>query len=108
MGEEKKIQHRVVGYAGKHGILALKVNIGSQKGWPDYLFIDGQGYHFWIEFKAPGKEPTPLQAYRAAQLADRGVAVFTVDNYEHGKKIIDAVVASRLPEESYRAPTESG
>jgi len=105
---EKKIQRKTVEYARKKGMLAFKIDVGAQRGWPDYLFVDTQGYHFWIEFKAPGKKPQPIQLHRAHELTHRGVVVFLVDNEEEGKRIIDAVDSSRVPEEGDRAPAESG
>ena len=104
---EKSIQKKVVSYARKHGHIALKVNVGSQKGWPDYLFIDKEGYHYWIEFKNVGEKPSQFQVYRASLLMQRGVAVFLCDNYEQGKEIIDAVESARVSGKGNKDASES-
>jgi hypothetical protein len=105
---EKHIQQKVVKYARELDFLCIKINVGSQRGFPDYVFIDPQGWHCWIEFKKPGSSPRPLQIYRGTQLTERNVAVFVVDSYEKGKEIVDAMVASRIPEESDPNVSKSG
>jgi hypothetical protein len=105
---EKHIQNKVVEYARSKDFLAFKINIGSQKGWPDYLFIDLEGYSFWMEFKEKSKKPNPMQLHRASQLMERNIPVFLCDNVEEGKGIIDAVDAARLSKESDRDASESG
>lgn len=94
MSAEKKLQHRIVGYAKKHQMLALKINVGSQKGWPDYLFITEKGKHFWIEFKAPGKKPTKLQTFRMKELALRDVDVWYCDDEDQGYEIVNYMASA--------------
>lgn len=93
MSDEKLIQHRVVGYARQRGMLALKINTGAQKGWPDYLFITEDGKHFWIEFKAPGKKPTKLQTHRMKELSLRDVDVWYCDDIDQGLEIVNYMVS---------------
>jgi hypothetical protein len=108
MSLEKTIQKSVIDYARKNDFISLKVNVGAQRGWPDYLLVDPEGWHVWIEFKKPGKEPDPLQAYRALQLTERGVAVLVVDSKEKGISYVDQMVAARLPKESDEDSSSTG
>jgi hypothetical protein len=82
----------VVKYAKERECIAIKLTMagpmGSQ-GWPDYLFIGPQGDVFFIEFKKDGGKPTPLQLQRHKELADRGHAVYVVDDVGRGKRVVD-------------------
>ena len=97
---EKSIQKKVISYARSHDFIALKINVGSQSGWPDYVLIDPDGWHVWIEFKKPGEELRPLQVHRKTQLTERGIPVTVIDNEELGIEYIDILVAARVYEES--------
>jgi hypothetical protein len=48
---------------------------------PDRIFIKA-GHVVFIEFKAPGKKPTPLQAQTIRKLKDAGCEVWVCDNVE--------------------------
>jgi hypothetical protein len=39
-----------------------------------------------VEFKAPGKEPTPLQWLEIADMRAHGATVFVIDNIEEFKR----------------------
>jgi hypothetical protein len=97
---EKKIEKKVCEYAKTKGFLTLKINVVGERGWPDRLLIDPDGWPVWIEFKAPGKEPDPIQIHRHGQLATRNHFVIVIDNEEEGIELIDNLVASRIPDES--------
>lgn len=97
---EKKTQKSVIEYARSQGFIALKINVGSQRGWPDYILIDPQGWHVWIEFKKLGQKPSPLQDFRAEELRSRNVLVVVVDTQEGGYEIVDSLVAARVSKES--------
>ena len=62
-----------------------------------------KGTVFYIEFKRPGKEATPMQKYIHSQFLEiGGVTTFVVDNIISGKKIIDKYTqyVKTLPEVS--------
>lgn len=102
-GPEGKIQDAVIKYARtKYGALCKKNEVGRffvGGGWPDYMVLMGRGIHghdpciFFIEFKAPGKAPTPLQENAFAEIRARGFKVHVISSTEAGKKIIDAECA---------------
>ena len=60
----------------------LKVVIWGRAGWPDHWFFGPNGKMKIIEFKKPGEEPEPLQAYIHKQLRALGHDVEVHDNKE--------------------------
>jgi hypothetical protein len=96
---EKKIEKKVCEYARKHGFLTPKFTVVSERGWPDRLFIDPDGWMVFIEFKQKGKPLQEIQAYRCTQLTERNVSVLVVDSEEQGIEYVDRMVAARIPEE---------
>jgi hypothetical protein len=45
----------------------------------------------FLEIKAPGKKPGPLQLREMTKMHDRGVDVFWCDSVEEGKECVDLV-----------------
>lgn len=97
---EKHVQKKVIDYARSKGFLALKINVGSQRGYPDYVLIDPEGWHVWIEFKKKDEKLRKLQDYRRAELMSRTVLVLVVDNAEDGIAYVDDLVTARVSEKS--------
>lgn len=95
-GPEGKIQDAVIKYARtKYGALCKKNEVGRYflgSGWPDYMVLGAYNTPciFFIEFKGPGKAPTPLQENTFAEIRVRGFKVHVVSSIEAGKKIVDA------------------
>jgi len=83
MTPEAKVRNPVVKWAKAHGILHIRMHMGrgTAAGWPDDLFIK-DGVVVLIEFKRPGKAPTPLQWRRLTMLAQAGMRSFTYDDAE--------------------------
>jgi hypothetical protein len=95
---EKDVEGRASDYAESIGYISLKVRVTGQRGWPDHLFINRNGYHLWIEFKKPKKKPSKLQEHRIKQLDDQGADASWTDNFAEAKRILDAEVeTTRLP-----------
>lgn len=78
---ERDIEAKVVALAKKAGWLSYKFVSPSQRGVPDRIFIR-DGVVVFIEFKAPGKKPTQLQAATIKKLRDAGCAVHVCDSIE--------------------------
>ena len=108
MGLEKQIESKVCEYAQEKGFLTLKLNIIGQRGWPDRVFVDPLGWHFYIEFKAPGKKLEKIQEHRFRQLAERNVLVVVIDGITSGRELIDELVAARVSVESDKETAEPG
>lgn len=71
--------------------LRLALQPGVEAGWPDTLFLFTGGFPLFIEFKAPGEEPTPKQYDKLQELGNQGVLAMWTDNFEDAKKVIDMV-----------------
>jgi hypothetical protein len=88
MGSESSIESAVKRYAVEKGFYVRKFSSPSNRGVPDDLFISPDGDFFFIEFKAPGKQPTPLQLREARLIEKNKGEVYFVDNVKEGQDII--------------------
>jgi hypothetical protein len=80
---ERDIEYRVVDIAKKHGWLSFKFVSPAQRGVPDRIFMKS-GRIVFIEFKAPGKKPTPLQDHIMRKMVDAGCEVHVCYSIEDG------------------------
>lgn len=83
---EKWIDAKVVRWFKRvcHDGVCIKlamVGAHGTSGWPDRLFI-ARGRAAFMELKAPGKKPTPLQEARMAELRAAGAVVSWFDDDE--------------------------
>lgn len=79
-------------YLNANKILFKKQEVGRyfvSSGWPDFAIFPGLAEVFFIEVKAPGGKPTPMQAHVHKQLRGKGYWVYVVDNKDEGRAIID-------------------
>jgi hypothetical protein len=90
---EKDVEGAVCKYARQKGLLSLKFEPDSSRGWPDRIFLGSGGVVFFIEFKKPGEPPRPLQVHRIKILQNLGLPVFVVDSIQEGKGVIDLCTA---------------
>lgn len=72
------------------GGMAIKLNPLSFAGVPDRVVIL-RGVVVFVELKAPGKEPTPLQLTAHARLRAAGATVYVVDSKKGCDEIINAI-----------------
>lgn len=91
MTPEKKVQNPVIAYAEHLGCKVIRFYFGrgATTGWPDVLFLIPGGRPLFIEFKAPGNEPTKKQARKIEILRELGYAACWTDSVEEGKIMID-------------------
>ena len=87
---ESTIERAVCAYAKSKGCLTLKLSGQNQKGQPDRMFLHN-GRVMFIEFKAPGKRLTALQARWLYRLADHAFHTACCDDIEAGKRLIDLI-----------------
>jgi hypothetical protein len=78
---ERDIEKKAVELAKKAGWLTYKFVSPSQRGVPDRIFIK-DGRIVFVEFKAPGKKPTALQAQTIRKLREAGCEVHVCDSVE--------------------------
>lgn len=84
ISEKKFVEDPVMRYCKKRWpeLEGKKMNGLGQKDWPDRMFNIPGGFPFYIEFKSPGEEPTPKQAYMIAKLKRQGYDVEVHDSKE--------------------------
>ena len=77
---EKKIECRLVTEVKKRGGIAPKFVSPGLAGMPDRLVLIPDGRLAFVEVKAPGKKPRPLQLSRHRLLRDLGFRVYVLDD----------------------------
>ena len=95
---EARIEEKATTYARSLGMLALKLNVKGQVGWPDYFYIYNGGVLF-IEFKSFRQKPRPIQEHVHRLLRDHHIDVVVVDN------LIDATEAINEFYRNYKLAT---
>lgn len=76
---EKQIEQKLVAEVRRRGGMALKFVSPSFAGMPDRLILLPDGKMAFVEVKAPGQKPRPLQVKRHAMLRKLGFKVFVLD-----------------------------
>lgn len=88
---ESAIERRLVTEAIKRGGFAPKFVSPGLDGVPDRLLLFPGGKLAFVEVKAPGKKPRPLQRRRIEQLTALGFRVYVLDRKEQIGEILDEV-----------------
>jgi hypothetical protein len=88
---ESKIEKTVCDYAKSKGWLVYKFVSPNNRGVPDRLLLGPDRKIAFIEFKAPGKEPTKLQKHVFSKIRALLFKVYVIDNIEEGKNLIDTL-----------------
>lgn len=86
---ESHIEQEAKRYARSIGYWVRKFKTPARRSAPDGIFASAFGFVFWIEFKAQGKVPTPLQLAEHADMRAHGLIVYVVDNLQDAKVILD-------------------
>ena len=91
MGKEKSIEQKLArATKGRGGICPKLVSPGFD-GMPDRLVLLPQGEMGFVEVKAPGERPRPLQAVRHRLLRRLGFKVYVLDCGEDIPRILDGI-----------------
>lgn len=88
---EKRIETAFVKATHQRGGLCLKFTSPSMAGVPDRLVLLPDGHMGFVEMKAPGKHPRPLQVQRLNQLKQLGYQVFVCDQFDQIGGMLDAI-----------------
>lgn len=88
---EKEIEHHLVMETRRAGGMALKFVSPSFSGMPDRLVLLGDGKMGFVEVKAPGQKPRPLQLRRHAMLRRLGYQIFVLDAMEDIPAVLNAI-----------------
>lgn len=88
---EKEIEKKLTLEAKKRGGLAVKFVSPGFDGMPDRIVLMPEGKIAFVEVKASGKHPRPLQMSRHKLLRALGFLVFVLDDESQIGGILDAV-----------------
>lgn len=92
---EKQIEQKLVRAVREAGGMCPKLISPGTDGMPDRLVLLPGCRIGFVEVKAPGKEPRPLQTQRHRQLRALGFPVFVLDDPKQVPGIIQEVAAWR-------------
>jgi len=96
---ERDIEAYLVRLAERTGGHAYKFTSPGCIGVPDRLILLPKGVAFFVELKAPGQRPRPIQEKRGKELAALGFPVLWLDSKEAVKGLMDAAVNGSLEAE---------
>ena len=89
---EKQTEQELVKAVKAEGGICPKLICPGMNGMPDRLVLLPGCRIGFVEVKAPGKEPRPLQVKRHRQLASLGFPVFVLDDPRQIPGIIEAIM----------------
>lgn len=79
---EKTIEAHLVKRVKERGGIAYKFTSPQRRSVPDRLVLLPGGIFEFVELKAPGKKPTPMQEREHARLRALGFTVKVIDSKE--------------------------
>ena len=77
---EADLEWQVADWAIPRGIVHFHINVKSQRGWPDHLYIFN-GRCCFIEFKSEGERPKGIQSHYLRVLNANGTPAIWTDSY---------------------------
>ena len=90
---EKTIESKLVRAVKAKGGICPKLVCPGMAGMPDRLVLLPDGKMGFVEVKAPGERPRPLQTARHRILEWLGYRVYVLDNPDEIGEIIDGIQA---------------
>lgn len=93
MEQEKKIEQKLIKAVKVIGGIAPKLISPGFDGMPDRIVLLPHGRMGFVEVKAPGKKPRPLQTARHRLLKRLGFRVYVLDDPEQIGGILDGIQA---------------
>ena len=85
---EKQIEQKLVRAARNMGGIALKLVCPGFDGMPDRIVLLQNGHIGFVEVKAPGEKPRPLQLARHGLLQRLGFKVYVLDDERQIERIV--------------------
>ena len=89
--QERDIERKLVTETVRRSGVALKFVSPGCIGVPDRIVMLPGGRMGFVELKAPGKKPRPIQARRIHQMQAMGFKVFVVDGMEQIASVLDEI-----------------
>lgn len=91
---EKEIEKALVKEVKALGGFCIKLTSSSMDGLPDRMVFLSDGKFAFVELKAKGKKPRPLQLKRMADFKKLGFRSFVIDDKEQIGGVIDEILSS--------------
>lgn len=91
---EKAIEKKLVQSVKSAGGIALKFVSPGFDGMPDRIVLIPDGHIGFVEVKAPGEKPRPLQMARHRLLRRLGFKVYVLDDEQQIGGILDEIRTS--------------
>lgn len=91
---EKQIENKLTLMVKKVGGIAVKFVSPSLTGIPDRLVLLPDGVIAFVELKAPGKSPRPLQLSRHRLLRSLGFKVYVIDDVGQIEKMLKEILSN--------------
>ena len=91
MKSEKQIEQSLVNAVKNMGGIAPKFVSPGFDGMPDRIVLLPHGVMAFVEVKAPGKKPLPLQVSRHGLLRHLGFKVYVLDDMNQIGGILDDI-----------------
>ena len=88
---EKTIEQKLTKTVKERGGVAFKFVSPGFDGMPDRIVLLPGGHFGFVEVKAPGKAPRPLQLARHALLMRLGYKVYVLDDIKQIGEILDDI-----------------
>jgi hypothetical protein len=88
---EKLVEQALVKETRQSGGMCPKLVSPGTDGMPDRLVLLPEGRMGFVEVKAPGKKPRPLQQKRHEQLRELGYTVAVLDDPQQIPEILDEI-----------------
>lgn len=88
---ERDIEKYFTDQVRKVGGRAYKFVSPGNAGVPDRLVLFPEGRTFFVELKAPGKKPTPLQIAAGRKIENLGFTVLVIDSKEGVNQFIQEI-----------------
>ena len=88
---ERTVEAALVSAVAARGGKALKIFSPVSAGMPDRLVLLPGGRSAWVELKAPGCKPRPLQLITHDRLRALGQRVYVVDSLETIDSTLDEI-----------------
>ena len=93
---EKTVEAKLVRAVKAAGGICPKLVSPGMAGMPDRLVLLPDGKMGFVEVKAPGEKPRPLQTARHRILEWLGYRVYVLDNPEEIRGIIDEIQTTQI------------
>lgn len=93
---ERDVEKALVKEVHFRGGMCPKFTSPGTDGMPDRIVLMPNGRMAFVEVKAPGKNPRPLQIHRHEQLRLLGFKVYVLDHPGQIKNIIDEIGGDAL------------